>query len=300
MFHSGGRVFYSGNLDKVIWKKIEDMLNQFIPITDSKRKERELRPAMVRSMLFCDIIVILDSQNVWITAQKSHGMPDTRTFDESQQTFSIQDIYDCAKWDFGFDDPFVIPPFPREILEQSNSERTATLTAIAQTHVEAEFQRVQLQMNIIQINPIFGPASYSIDPRLAFVLMPFTPELTKIYEAFVKPTVESFNLVCRRADDIDSNNVIMHDIWKSTCEARIIIADLSRLNPNVMYELGIAHTLGKETILIYQVGSEKDKFPFDVTHIRRIEYDDTATGGKKLEQKLKGTLASVLSPKVIS
>ncbi len=154
-------------------------------------------------------------------------------------------------------------------------------------------------MNVIQINPIFGPASYVIDPRLTFVLMPFTAELTEIYQTFVKPTVESpeFGLVCRRADDIKSNRAIIQDVWKSLCEARLVIADLSGLNPNVMYELGIAHTLGKETVLIYQRG-EEIKFPFDLSHIRRIEYDNNATGGKKLEQELKATLANILTSQI--
>jgi hypothetical protein len=49
-----------------------------------------------------------------------------------------------------------------------------------------------------------------------------------------------------------------------------------------MYELGMAHTVGKETVLIYQ----KDRqivFPFDLMHIRRIEYVDNALGRKRLK-----------------
>jgi hypothetical protein len=173
------------------------------------------------------------------------------------------------------------------------------LLAVARSHVQAEVQRADYQMNIIQINPIFGPASYAIDPRLAFVLMPFTNDLTEIYQTFIKPTIEAkdFGLICRRADDIKSNKAIIQDVWKSLCEARLVIADLSGLNPNVMYELGIAHTLGKETVLIYQRGKEIT-FPFDLVHIRRIEYDNNATGGKKLEEELKATLANILNPKV--
>ena len=78
-----------------------------------------------------------------------------------------------------------------------------------------------------------------------------------------------------------------------------MIADLSGLNPNVMYELGIAHTIGKETILIYQRGGEV-KFPFDLAHIRRIEYTNDALGGKNLVEELRATLTSVLAPTVKS
>jgi len=154
-------------------------------------------------------------------------------------------------------------------------------------------------MNLIQINPVFGSPSYTIDPRLAFVLMPFKPDLTVIYQNFIKPTVQDqvYGLVSRRADDIKSNRAVIQDIWKSICEARLIIADLSGLNPNVMYELGIAHTLGKESILIYQRG-EEIKFPFDLAHIRRIEYTNDPLGGKTLVDDLRATLEAVLSPTV--
>jgi hypothetical protein len=60
-----------------------------------------------------------------------------------------------------------------------------------------------------------------------------------------------------------------------------------------MYELGIAHTLGKETILIYQeTGSSS--FPFDIRHIRIVSYSDTATGGTDLQRKLSATIDGVL------
>jgi hypothetical protein len=64
-----------------------------------------------------------------------------------------------------------------------------------------------------------------------------------------------------------------------------------------MYELGVAHTLGKETILIYQRGAEI-KFPFDLAHIRRIEYENTALGGRTLEEELKATIEHVLAATV--
>ena len=69
------------------------------------------------------------------------------------------------------------------------------------------------------------------------------------------------------------------------------------MNPNVMYELGMAHTLGKETILIYQRGGDI-QFPFDLAHIRRIEYVNDALGGKRLVEELRATLSSVLSPTI--
>ena len=300
MFHKGARLSsLTETIGKDAEQKLNNMLDQFIEIVSAEVNKREIRQAMVRSILPCHIFIVFDEKYVWIGAQKEIGVPSTRARVLLTALFSMESFLEGLKYDIGFDDPFIIQ-FPRELLYQSNEERAAILTAIAQSHVEAEFQRVQRQMNIIQINPIFGAAEYSIDPRLAFVLMPFAEDLTEIYQAFVKPTVETFGLVCQRADDINSNKAIMQNIWKSICEARIIIADLSRFNPNVMYELGIAHTLGKETILIYQEAETEVKFPFDFNHINQIRYKNSMIGGKKLVEKLKGTLESILSPKTIS
>ena len=298
MFHKGARTT-GGNLPSEVQPKISQLLDDFVDITTKEVQKRQLRRAIVRSQLVCSLIIVVDKNSIWVAAQKQTGMPSTISLDHRDKVFPMQEIFNAAKWEFGFDQPFVIA-FPAIILNQTREEREAVISAIVNSHIESEFQRVQAEMNVIQINPIFGPASYRIDERLAFVLMPFTDELTEIYQTFIKPTVEQpqFNLVCKRADDIKSNRAIIQDIWKSICEARIIIADMSNLNPNVMYELGITHTLGKETILIYQRSTEEIKFPFDLSHIRRIEYENSATGGRKLEQELKETLDNILSPQL--
>lgn len=299
MFHKGARAT-GGDLATTESLKISKMLDEFTDVVARLVAERKLRRAVVRSMLPCSLVSVLDSKFLYVAAQKQIGMPTTVEFDRRTGTFPYEELCLAAKWEFGFDDPFVIP-FPAAVLELETPDRALVLEAIAKSHIEAEVNRVNQIMNTIQINPIFGPASFVTDEKLAFVLMPFTDELTQIYNTFVKPTIElpEFNLVSRRADDIKSNKAIIQDIWKSICEARLIIADLSGLNPNVMYELGIAHTVGKETILIYQQGSDV-KFPFDLAHIRRIEYRNDALGGKKLEKELVETLRRILGPAVHS
>lgn len=180
-------------------------------------------------------------------------------------------------------------------LTLDNATRNATLDAAARQVVQSELSRVTMENSaMIPFNPVFGPNRFLIQERLVFVLMPFDRALTETYNAVVKPLVDSKNLICRRADDFNTNNAIMSDIWKSICESRFIIADLSLENPNVMYELGICHTIGKETILIRQ-GADEGKFPFDVAHLRIIAYPDTAAGGTVLRDKLGGAIDSVLT-----
>ena len=169
----------------------------------------------------------------------------------------------------------------------------ATLRGLAHEVITRELSRHKKESSIVSHTSIFGPNHFPVQESLVFVLMPFVDELTNIYSTFVKPTIESKNLVCRRADDIHSNDAIINDIWKSICEARFVVADISSLNPNVMYELGIAHAIGKETILIRQ--KDGSKHPFDVAHIRIIEYENTAVGGPELTRQLDGVVNSVLA-----
>jgi hypothetical protein len=62
-----------------------------------------------------------------------------------------------------------------------------------------------------------------------------------------------------------------------------------------MYGLGIAHTLGKETILIHPQGS---KYLTDIPRTYRIEYEVSEAGRAKLEEQLSLMLGTMLAPAV--
>jgi hypothetical protein len=79
----------------------------------------------------------------------------------------------------------------------------------------------------------------------------------------------------------------MKDVWSAIYYSEVVIADCTGRNPNVFYEIGIAHTLGKETVLIAQ---QIDDIPFDVRHIRSIVYEYTPRGVREFEKKLEETL----------
>jgi hypothetical protein len=84
---------------------------------------------------------------------------------------------------------------------------------------------------------------------------------------------------------------VIEDIWVAINSAKVIIADCTGRNPNVFYELGMAHTIGKEVVLITQ---DIDDIPFDVRHIRFIVYEYTPRGMKEFEVQLKKTLRYIL------
>lgn len=139
-------------------------------------------------------------------------------------------------------------------------------------------------------NPIFRGKSFKVDPTLAFVLMPFAEEFRPIYIEIIKPIVEGFGLTCIRADDLYGSKTIIEDVWKLINEAKIIIADVTGKNANVFYEIGLAHAVGKEVIIISQTIED---VPFDLRHIRCFIYKDSVAGFRKLETQLRQALSTV-------
>lgn len=305
MIRKGGRksgtdrnVVVVGDMPGAVQIKIDILLYEFTDIVDSVSQKRGLPKSIIRGRFVCNIVALLDSHNLFILAQPHFGIPTILYIYKPQMQVSPAQALEITKEEAGFTDPFLIT-FPASLLELQKEERQTSLEAIALSHIESELLRVIKTTSLIQINPIFGPASYNLDEHLIFVLMPFEDKLTRVYNDIIKPAVESIGLVCRRADDYNTNKAVMQDIWKAICEAKIVIADLTNLNPNVLYELGIAHTVGKETIMITQRNDKEFKFPSDIAHIRRIEYEDSASGGK-LEKDLKETIKFILQPTIVS
>ncbi|MFZ1425269.1 MAG: hypothetical protein WAS21_00695 [Geminicoccaceae bacterium] len=256
-------------------------------VVDSSRVPRRLIRPLLPGSMFCGAL----ENRIFIGYSPHLGMP-TCVFAllHSSGVPSIQNFYNYLSDTFGQN--FSVVELDMSWLELPNDHRKATLAAVAKQVIQAELVHHRRETEVIPFNPIFGPNRFPLQENLVFVIMPFSEKLTDIYMQFVKPTVESKSMICRRADDITSNNIIIADIWKSICEARFIISDITDLNPNVMYELGIAHTLGKETILMKQKDTST-KFPFDIAHIRIIDYQDTAAGGNALRVKLAATIDSV-------
>lgn len=122
-----------------------------------------------------------------------------------------------------------------------------------------------------------------------FVLMPFKRELKPIFDDHISGVCKELGIQVTRADQIFSTSPIMDDIREQVMTAQYIIADLTDGNPNVFYELGICHAIGKRVILITQ----NSEVPFDVRHLRHIRYEFTPRGMKDFEETLKSTLSTI-------
>jgi hypothetical protein len=96
---------------------------------------------------------------------------------------------------------------------------------------------------------------------------------------------------CERADDIHGTTLITWDIWERINRARFFVAALTGQNSDVFYELGLAHALSKDVILITR---SMDDVPFDLKTIRCIPYDFTPRGTRKLEKTPAETIAALM------
>lgn len=140
------------------------------------------------------------------------------------------------------------------------------------------------------VRPTFGKPNRLERVPHVFVLMPFASEMRRVYDGPLKRACRALRFSVERADDIFSANALLTDIWQAISGAYIVVADCTHRNPNVFYELGIAHTLGKPVVLITQ---SKDDVPVDVRHVRYIQYSSTPPGLTRLGEKLQKTLRQV-------
>jgi hypothetical protein len=146
---------------------------------------------------------------------------------------------------------------------------------------------------LLIVKPIFGrPAKIEVPTfvKTAFMLMPFSRDLTKVYNDIVRPAMEECGITINRADDFFSTGDVMEEIWLGIHAADLIIADVTGRNPNVFYELGIAHTLGKHVVILTQ--QIKD-VPFDIRQKHVIEYGTRYDQVSDLTRQLTKAVNSV-------
>ncbi|QMT59191.1 hypothetical protein [Legionella sp. PC997] len=128
-----------------------------------------------------------------------------------------------------------------------------------------------------------------IEPKLISAMMPFHPNFMPVYKT-LQGVANALGLNCRRADDIWENPAVIQDVVSLIDRSKVIICDCSSRNPNVFYEIGIAHALGREVILITQ---SVEDIPFDLRHLRYVHYLNNTEGRKKLAEVLQPRLETL-------
>lgn len=142
-----------------------------------------------------------------------------------------------------------------------------------------------------QNKPTLDESEAMTESKTAFVLMPFRDDLREVYAEIYRPACEANGLKCWRVDEITRPGSITRDIVDGIFDADVIIADLTDRNPNVFYELGIAHAIGNKTIMTSRTG---EVLPFDLQAYRVIFFDQTITGAKRLYAELDAAIKALL------
>lgn len=122
----------------------------------------------------------------------------------------------------------------------------------------------------------------------AFVIMPFTASLSFVYDVMKGAIEGNLPMKCLRVDEGHTSAPITEEVKQCIRNADLVIADLTGQNPNVYYEAGFAHALGKKMILIAQ--SEKD-LAFHMRPIRTLFYTKPNDLRETLIDAIKDTLA---------
>lgn len=96
-------------------------------------------------------------------------------------------------------------------------------------------------------------------------------DLDKTYEYLIKPVFDDLAITCIRASDIRHSGIIDMPMYENILKADIVVADISTLNPNAIYELGVRHALKPHTTIV--IAESELQYPFDLQHILITKYE---------------------------
>lgn len=197
-----------------------------------------------------------------------------------------------------------IPPIPNSLLERLAPQLHLDLGTrggfgdFGTNHwavKDADLFRVLFAEGVGRVRPtVFDLPKEPAKQDLVSVMMPFDAGFSRVYGALRQAAADA-GMRCSRADDIWDHDTIIQDVVKLISTACVVICDLSGKNANVFYETGIAHTLGKEVILIAQHESD---VPFDLRHIRHIRYLPNDEGLASLVLKVSDRLRELVNRRV--
>jgi len=179
-----------------------------------------------------------------------------------------------------------------EMIADKVAEKTvARLQEMQQTEQEEIAQCALAYNEALRLLPgelVFGrPSDRSQFRGDIFTIMPFAADFNGVYQDVIRSLGKELNLSVLRGDEFSSTRgSIMNEIWAALNACKFVIADITGGNDNVYYELGIAHTLNKPAILIVQT-TAPETVPFDIRHLRYIQYDATERGLTRLRDDLK-------------
>jgi hypothetical protein len=150
-----------------------------------------------------------------------------------------------------------------------------------------------LKRGVLFLGPerLYAPPRDRGDPRQAtcFLVMPFSEEWSPDVHRILAAVCEAAGVRSVRGDDLFTPTDILEDLWQGINAADFVIADITGRNPNVLYELGIAHTLAKPVLILSQRAAD---IPIDLATRRVIVYGQRAEAWR---EELAHTLGEAIA-----
>lgn len=145
-------------------------------------------------------------------------------------------------------------------------------------------RKITFAPNVFQV-----PGDTTIESDLVAIMMPFNAAFDSVHDG-IRRTCVAAGYRCLRVDGIWEESTVIQDIFNLIFRAHVVVVDFTGKNPNVMYETGIAHTLGKHVVPISQ---SVDDVPFDMAHHRILKYLPNGEGIEAMVSKLAARLRQV-------
>ncbi|MCU1500486.1 MAG: hypothetical protein JWM47_4439 [Acidimicrobiales bacterium] len=177
------------------------------------------------------------------------------------------------------------------------AEQDADSFVIFENHVAEKFpeesqflsakpsdRKITFAPNVFQI-----PENTTVESDLVAVMMPFNAAFHPVHDG-IRRACTSAGYRCLRVDDIWEDSTVVQDIFNLIVRAHVVVVDFTGKNPNVMYETGIAHTLGKHVVPISQ---SSEDVPFDMAHHRFLKYLANGEGIDAMVSRLAEKLRQV-------
>ncbi|MGB9902023.1 hypothetical protein [Methanothrix sp.] len=285
MIHRGMRT-KGGTMPLETQEKVDALLDEFVSFVNEISDSRHLQRGIARSSLPCSIVVVLDRSKLLVIAQFRPSNLSSMYISAEHLELAADQALSKASWEFGFEDPFLLQ-FPADLLDMPAADRADALRKMAEEHVDSEFLRFMGMLSMLRLRPAFGPAPYVLENSCA-VLSPEGGQ--KVYDE-VAEALDNLRVEPIMLRGITGTDISLRQAWRAICSSRLVVADLTDRDADVMYGLGIAHAVGKPALIIHTEG-ERVAFPG-----RTLPYSpsDMRSMRANLEKALNDLLGPILN-----
>jgi hypothetical protein len=144
----------------------------------------------------------------------------------------------------------------------------------------------------MMVRPVFGTPKAVENDFDVFVAMPLSAALNLFYHDRIKRILQSQGLSAVRGDEFSTLNPVITDVWGAIIHCKFVVADCTGRDPNVFYEIGIAHTLGKRILLISQ---NRDDVPFNINSSPYLTYELSLGGFSEFDVRFNSNIKNIVT-----